>query len=341
MTNPNEAANWKQRPEGGNRFAIQLIRAIARRGGRVIARLCLYPIVLYFLALRGPERRASRSYLTRVLRKPATLLGVARHFHTFAATILDRVFLLGEDLRRFDVRVHGLEHLHSTVDQHGGVLLFGSHLGSFEVMRVLARERPDIPVRVVLDKAHNAAMTQLLDALNPEIAATVIDAGQDGPSIVLEIQHAIAEGAVVALLVDRTQPGEPGYPVEFLGAPAQMPGAPWLIAAVLHAPVVLAFGLYRGGNRYDLMFEPFSGPIKVARKDRNHALADMARRYAARLEHHARSAPYNWFNFYDFWQAPTGAPVDDKPQTRPQDESDARPRAAGGDVGGGTMGRAA
>ena len=215
--------HWKQRPEGGGRFAIWLIRNIARHGGRAIARLCLYPIVLYFFALRGPERRASRTYLTRVLRKPATLFGVWRHIHTFAATILDRVFLLGEDLRRFDVRVHGLEDLHATVDAHGGVLLFGSHLGSFEVLRVLARERPDIPVRVVLDKAHNPAMTQLLDALNPEVAATVIDAGQDGPSIVLAIQHAIAEGALVALLVDRAQPGEPGLPVEFLGAPSAVP----------------------------------------------------------------------------------------------------------------------
>ena len=26
--------------------------------------------------------------------------------------------------------------------------------------------------------------------------------------------------------------------------------------------------------------------------------------YARRLEHHARSAPHNWFNFYDFWKAP-------------------------------------
>ena len=173
------------------------------------------------------------------------------------------------------------------------------------------------------------------------MAATVIDAGQDGPSVVLAIQQAVAEGAVVALLVDRTQPGDPGFPVEFLGAPATMPRAPWLIAAVLHAPVVLAFGLYRGGNRYDLVFEPFSGPIKVARKDRNHALADLASRYAARLEHHARSAPFNWFNFYDFWQMPTGAPVDDKPQTQPQEESGARDRAAGGDVRDGNIGRAA
>ena len=25
-------------------------------------------------------------------------------------------------------------------------------------------------------------------------------------------------------------------------------------------------------------------------------------RYADRLAHYARSAPYNWFNFYDFWR---------------------------------------
>jgi predicted LPLAT superfamily acyltransferase len=25
------------------------------------------------------------------------------------------------------------------------------------------------------------------------------------------------------------------------------------------------------------------------------------RHYVARLEHFCRDAPYNWFNFYDFW----------------------------------------
>ena len=25
-------------------------------------------------------------------------------------------------------------------------------------------------------------------------------------------------------------------------------------------------------------------------------------RYAARLEHYVHAEPYNWFNFYDFWQ---------------------------------------
>ncbi|RBF91148.1 acyltransferase, partial [Xanthomonas oryzae pv. oryzae] len=41
--------HWKQRPEGGGRFALWLIRGIARHGGRVVGRALLYPITLYFL----------------------------------------------------------------------------------------------------------------------------------------------------------------------------------------------------------------------------------------------------------------------------------------------------
>jgi predicted LPLAT superfamily acyltransferase len=328
-------AGWKQRREGGGRFAIWLIRWIAQHGGRGFARLCLYPITLYFLLRRGEERRDSRASLARILGRPATLLDIARHIHTFAATILDRVFLLGGELDRFDVRVQGLEELHAQLDQGRGVLLFGSHLGSFEVLRVLARKRPDYRIRVVLDKAHNPSMTQLLDALSPEIAAGVIDASQDGPSLMLAIKQAADERALVALLVDRLQPGAESRPARFFGATARFPLAPWQIAAVLKLPLALAFGLYRGGNRYDLVFEAFEdGGIDVPRPQRAARLSALIQRYAARLEHHARSAPYNWFNFYDFWNAHDQAP------TAPgQIDAAAADAAAGGHRDG--LGRAA
>ena len=295
------STNWKQRPEGGGRFAIWLIRSVARHGGRRLGRACLYPITLYFLLVRGPERRASRRYLARALGREVDLWSVARHIHTFAATILDRVFLLGGRFAGFDVRVAGVPPLIEALDRGQGALLFGSHLGSFEVLRVLAEQQPRYRIRVVLDKAHNPAMTQLLDALNPEIAAGVIDAGQDGPSIVMAIKQATDEGALVALLVDRARSNEPALKVPFMGRDAPFPTAPWLVAAALKVPVVLAFGLYRGDNRYDLRFEAFSDSIAVPRQQRAQAVRALIQRYAARLEHHAHDAPYNWFNFYDFW----------------------------------------
>jgi predicted LPLAT superfamily acyltransferase len=181
------------------------------------------------------------------------------------------------------------------------VLLFGSHLGSFEVLRVLKRARPDVPLRVVFDRGHNPATTRVLEELDPEIAATVIDGAQPGPAIMVAIQQAVADGAMVALLVDRVQPGAPSVSAPFLGRPVGFPLAPWQIAAVLQVPVLLAFGLYRGGNRYDLVFESFSDGIVLPRAERARALPALIARYAARLEHHARQAPFNWFNFYDVW----------------------------------------
>lgn len=295
------STEWKQRPEGGGRFALWLIRNIGRYGGRGAGRLLLYPITLYFLIRRGPEREASCAWLSQALGRRATLWDAAKHVHTFASTILDRVFLLGENTRRFDVSVRGLAHLHAHLDQGNGMLLFGSHLGSFEVLRVLSQQRPEYTIRVVLDKAHNQALTELLDALNPEIAATVIDAGQDGPGLMLEIQQAVQSGAMVALLVDRAHPDGQTMMAPFFDREAPFPMAPWQIAAALKAPVVLGFGLYRGGKRYELIFENFSDGIDIPRAQRKDAIAALIRRYAARLEDVARQAPYNWFNFYDFW----------------------------------------
>ena len=321
------SGNWKQRREGGGWLAAWLLLGFSLRGGRGLARLLLYPITAYFLLRRSEERRDSRAYLARVLGRPARLADIARHIHTFAATVLDRVFLLGGDLRRFDIRVTGLDSLHAALDRRQGVLVFGSHLGSFEVLRVLGRQRPEQQIRVVLDKAHSPAVTQLLDALNPDIAAAVIDAGQDGPAIMFEIQKAASEGALVALLVDRTQPGEAATAVPFLGDDAKFPLAPWLLASVLQVPVQLAFGLYRGGNRYDLVFEPFSDGLAIPRRERAAAVPALIRRYARRLEHHVRDAPFNWFNFYDFW----GEREHDRSQ---QDPTPGQPGAPGTEPGG-------
>ncbi len=301
------SGDWKQRREGGGRFAIWLIRGIGRYGGRGGARALLPFITVYFLLRRGAERRDSLAYLSRVLGRRANWWDVCRHIHCFASTILDRVFLLGGQLDRFDVTVSGVDNLHAALDRGRGALLLGSHLGSFEVLRVLAQRRPDYVIRVVLDKGHNPAMTQLLDELNPEIAAGVIDAGQDGPALMLQIQQAVQSGALVALLADRVHGHEHTADAPFLGSPARFPLSPWLVAAVLKVPVVFGFGLYRGGNRYDLVFEACSDGLDIPRERRRGELAALIRGYAGRLEHHARSAPFNWFNFYDFWDHPDAA----------------------------------
>lgn len=292
---------WLQRPEGGGRLALWLIRAIALRFGRFPARLILVPVAAYFLVRRGPERRSSRRFLTRALGRPATLWDVGRHIHTFASVTLDRVFLLTEAFRRFDIRTHGLQELHQVLDLRKGALLIGAHLGSFDALRVLALQRPDQQVRPVIDLIQNPTLSVLLNALNPAIAASIINARQDGTTTALAIHEALQQRALVTLLADRSRPGNSTVTAEFLGAPAAFPTAPWLLAATLKVPVVLCFGIYRGRRRYDLHFEAFSHSLEIPRAGRALAVVAIVQRFADRLSHYARLAPYNWFNFYDLW----------------------------------------
>jgi len=180
--------------------------------------------------------------------------------------------------------------------------VFGSHLGSFDALRVLAQVRPDVKVRVVLDVEQNPALSRVLNALNPTLARSIINARRDGMSTALAIKEALDEKALVTLLVDRARPGNEVVLCDFLGRPAPFPVAPWQLAAALKVPVVLCFGLYRGGNRYDLYFESFADTVALERTRRDEHLREIVARFAGRLEHYARDAPYNWFNFYDFWQ---------------------------------------
>lgn len=291
------------RPEAGGVAALLLIRTFALLCGRTAARLVLMPITLYYLARRKPERNASREYLRRALGREAGLRDVARHIHCFAAVILDRVFLLSERFTRFDIQAQGLEQIHAALVQNKGALLFGTHLGSFDALRVLSQFSATTKTRVVIDTDQSPATFAVLSRLNPELAASIINARQDGAATALAIKEALDERCLVTLLVDRARPGNPVLNVDFLGSPAPFPTSPWLLAATLKVPVLLCFGLYRGGNRYDLHFEHFADSLVIERTRREAALRDILQRFSRRLEYYARSAPYNWFNFYDFWHS--------------------------------------
>ncbi|MFK2902614.1 acyltransferase [Dyella ginsengisoli] len=301
--------HWQSRPEGGGRFALWLIRSIALLCGRRFARLFLYPITAYFYVRRRPERQASRQYLARVLGRAPTRREVFRHLHCFAAITMDRVYLLAYGDRAFEIETQGLDLLDAQIALGRGVLLLGSHHGSFEALRAIGARRPDVPLRVVLDKQKTPAMTELLEALAPEVGASVIDASQDGTSITLALAEACQQGALVALLADRGRDHETLRHASFLGRPAPFPVGPWLLAHALQVPVMLCFGLYLGGKRYRLVFEPVAERVVIPRNQRGPALDALIAHYAARLDHYAHLAPYNWFNFYDFWQQDLRVPA--------------------------------
>jgi len=294
------AANrWADLPERGTPALVRLIVWIAVRIGRWAARLLLYPITLYFLITAHTARRVSYEYLRRVRGRPVSWWHVFRHFHCFAATILDRVYLLKGEFEHFEVTLNQKEILHREIDSGKGCILLGSHLGSFEVLRTLGVTQQDFPLKVLMDIAHNENITRFLDALNKEIASTVIV--PDRPDTLLRVKESLDAGFLIGMLGDRVSSGGRTTQCQFLGAPATFPAGPILLAAMMRCPVILFFGLYRGGSRYEIYFEDFAPEIILNRDHRAEDIQHWMQRYVKRLEYYAGLAPYNWFNFYAFW----------------------------------------
>ena len=75
------------------------------------------------------------------------------------------------------------------------------------------------------------------------------------------------------------------------------------MAAMLGYPVYFMTGLYRGGNRYEVHFEPLVDFAGIRRDQRDQVVCETLEKYVAALERHCKASPYNWFNFFDFWES--------------------------------------
>lgn len=300
QTEGNSAPAWVARPERSNTLAIRFIVWVALTLGRRTARLFLYPICLYFLLLAGEARTASKNYLRRVLGREPRIGDGFRHIHTFASTILDRVFLLNGRFDAFDVRIHLDDAARAVIESNRGCILLGAHLGSFEIMRAYADQVEGAAVTVVMYEENARKLNSVLQAINPDLIQQVIGLGK--LDSMLKVEQALQRGEFVGILADR-ELGQGGASVicEFLGTPAKFPSGPMRLAYMLKSPALLMVGVYRGGNRYDLYFEGLLD-ANDARAPRNELIRQAQQRYVARIEHHCRNAPYNWFNFYDFWK---------------------------------------
>jgi predicted LPLAT superfamily acyltransferase len=295
------SAVWLEQRERGGLFAMKTAVRVLLAIGHAAGRVLLYPLCAYFLAFSRRARAASRDYLGRALGRPARFGDVARHYLTFARTLQDRVYLLAGRCDEFEVEKHGMKDFEAVLAQGKGCVLLGSHLGSFDVLRVFGSLERRLPINVLLypDNATNA--DAVAGELCPELKTQVIPLGR--PDTLLRVQECLERGEIVGMLGDRSLSSDKTVRCDFLGAPASFPQGPLLLASILKAPVVLFFGLYLGGRRYAIHFEPFAAEIALGRAERGAQLHPWIARYAARLEHYCRLAPYNWFNFYDFWRA--------------------------------------
>ena len=301
--NDHQSSDWKQTPDRGSPWLIDVIIWIILNLGRNVGRLFLFPIVLYFI-LTSSTRRFSRRYLERnfnAAHKPAPgFSDLFKHYYSFANMLLDRVYFLTGKHNKFEITLHNDQLIDDLIRQNKGAVLLGSHLGNFDALRALAGSRDDIKIRALMYDNAQQNINLAFEKLNPDLKHDVIHIGK--PDAMLQVQEDIQNGFLIGMLADRIEQDDRSTQCLFLGDKANFPTGPLIVAHLLKAPVILCFALHRQANQYDVYFHLLSEQVQLPRQERETTLQQMMQCYAEILEQHAINYPYNRYNFYDFWK---------------------------------------
>jgi predicted LPLAT superfamily acyltransferase len=124
------------------------------------------------------------------------------------------------------------------------------------------------------------------------------------PAVATQLGQRVERGEFIAITGDRMPlAGSRHVWADFLGQPAPFPIGAYVLAAALRCPLA-AMACVHEGDGYALRFETFADRVALPRAARDAALVSYATQFAHWLELQLRAAPYDWFNFFAFWDQP-------------------------------------
>jgi len=190
--------------------------------------------------------------------------------------------------------------VHELNNSNKGAILLGSHLGNFDLLRVVAKSF-STKTKALINVDNSQKINIIFEKLNPEFKNDIIQIGTLGA--MLEVKESVQDGYIVGILADRVEAKNRSVECDFLGKKALFPTGPILLANILKVPIIICFGLHQGKNQYHIHFYTFCEQINLSSNKliREQQLHEYVQKYVKTLEQHCIKTPYNWFNFFDIW----------------------------------------
>ncbi len=304
------ASHWATLGESTCVAGIRLLAWIDRCFGRAPFRLALIPVLGWIWLARPSARRASRQYLERVQAAHGALghavgaRDVLRHYLAFGETLLDKLLATSGRYPFERVRIDG--ELPSAADGRGGVIVT-AHIGCLELCQALAERRPGLELKILVHTRHAERFNALLQRLHPQRRIELLQVTEFEPAVAERLGTFVERGGWVAIVGDRV-PVQASKTVQrpFLGRPAPWPIGAYVLAALWRCPLMF-MACVREGDHHRLLLRCLSQRVELPRRGRAAALDALAAGYVALIEGLLAAAPYEWFNFFDFWAQPAAA----------------------------------
>ena len=299
------ATHWGNVGEAGFAAGTWVLYFIQRFLGRWPFRVALAPVLLFYVVTARLARRSSREYFTR-LGLPSTFGTTYRHIGAFAESLMDKLMAVSGRYPFLELRFTGREVMLRSMEAKRGGVLVTAHMGCLEVCR-LAAERKDGPkLNVLVHTRHAERFNSVLRKLSPDSQVKLIQVTDVSPATAALLAQKVDAGEFVVITADRVPLSDTNartVTAPFLGRDAHFPIGPWVLASALKCQVIL-FSVNREGDSYRVRFERLAERIDLPRGRREEAAQRYVTLYAQKLEQLCRESPYDWFNFFPFWEPP-------------------------------------
>ncbi len=304
---------WEKKKERGSIIALKLVLLIYKALGKKIVSALLYPVVLYFFLTDATARRASLQYLKIVhenknadISSPKLALCSYRHFLSFGRKILHSISAWLGEFSADDIIFNNKDQVFAMADKGEGGLILSAHIGCLEVCRAAKRSNEKIKIVPLMYIENGLKYRTFLKTLDPESEQEVITIEEGKLDVPMQVLSRIQKGEFVSILADRLSPfsKDRSIELEFLGKPAKFPEGPFAMAYALNCPILTFFTVYDETlKQYKAFWNTIdTSDIVRSRKNREENLKKIAIRYLTQLEAQTMKYPYQWFNFFDFWE---------------------------------------
>jgi len=297
--------HWGNVGEAGFAFGTWFLYFVDRYLGRWPFRVVLAPVLLFYVARHKLARTSSREYFSR-LGLPASFRTTFLHIGAFAESLMDKAIAVSGRYPFQKLRFTGREVMLESMERKQGGVLVTAHMGCLEVCR-LAAERKDGPrLNVLVHTRHAEQYNAVLQRLDPRSQVKLLQVDEVGPGTAALLAERVEAGEFIVITGDRVPLADTRgrtVPVPFLGQAAHFPIGPWVLAAALKCQVILLSVLHED-DTYRARFERLTDLVELPRGRRDAAATGYVARYAQRLEALCRLSPYDWYNFFPFWEPP-------------------------------------
>ncbi|MDR3336110.1 MAG: hypothetical protein LBT16_02795 [Treponema sp.] len=310
------ASHWSEiKEQDAGYWHFKLMGFTIRIFPIIVARFVAYIVSFLYFVFSKHARTESREYLKRIsAAKGGEKFYTLPHITAFSLTLVEKAEAwCGKALfKRIHFQEDDIQNLIENLEKGQGALLISSHLGNMEFIRGLAGYNRtgvsrDLPVTVIVDFAITGKFNQMLRELNPRVMTQIVSSKEIGPETIILLQDRIDAGELVAIAGDRTSANTRNkyLRLPFLGKDAPFSYGSFLLAALLDAPTYFIFALRKKdvslSSQYNMYIHKSSVTFDCSRKEREERIKEMARNFSEKLEYYCKQHPYQWYNFYDFW----------------------------------------